>query len=142
MKNRNTQQESLVRTASGEPPAQQTFNAEVASRLHLTYVDERWEILAAIAWKEFVAHERGALLLQQEGEGEWDATYLPIEVFETSPAMKEYRALVESYDPKRQVVLILLTPPEHLSAYVGGLTPERLGPPEAYQKLGALLFTN
>jgi hypothetical protein len=56
--------------------------------------------------------------------------------------MKDYAELTRSYDPKKQIVAIFLTPQAYVSAYVGGLTPERIAPPEAYRKFGWALNEN
>jgi hypothetical protein len=48
--------------------------------------------------------------------------------------MKEYSNLVKGYDPEKQIIAVFLTPPDSVSAYCGGLTPERVAPPEAYKR--------
>jgi hypothetical protein len=32
------------------------------------YIEKHWDIIAAIAWREFTVHGRGALLVQNSGE--------------------------------------------------------------------------
>jgi hypothetical protein len=39
-----------------------TLDPETARGLHLSYIEKRWEIVAVVAWKEYQAHGRGALL--------------------------------------------------------------------------------
>ena len=48
--------------------------------------------------------------------------------------MKEYANLVEGHDPTKQIEELFLTPPGRVSAYRGGLIPERATPPECYKK--------
>jgi hypothetical protein len=121
-----------------------TFNRDAASELHLGYIDHRWEAVAALAWKEYMAHGRGALVFTSSAKsgGEWDAIFLPLDSIADHPLMKEYANLTRSYDPMKQIVAIFLTPPAYVSAYVGGLTPERISPPEAYKKFGFALNQN
>ena len=122
----------------------QTFNHEGARGFHLGYIDRCWEAIAAVAWKEYMAHGRGALLFTASAEsgGEWDGIYLPIDLVVGHPLMKEYAEMTRSYDPMKQIVAIFLTPPDYVSAYVGGLTPERISPPEVYKKFGFALKQN
>ena len=51
------------------------FNTEAANNLHLGYIESRWEEVAAIAWKEYLAHRRRALLFTPSAEigGEFDS---------------------------------------------------------------------
>jgi hypothetical protein len=109
-----------------------------AKRSHLNYIERRWDMLAAIAWKEYRASGRGALLFTQTGEPgeEWDCIYLPLEAFEDAPLVKEYCDFVKQYDPTKQLVAIFLIPPDTVSAYSGGLSPERVAPPEAFRRFG------
>ena len=50
--------------------------------------------------------------------------------------------MIKSYDPSEELVALCLTPPARVSAYRGGLSPERLAPPEAYKRAGHLLHLN
>ena len=122
----------------------QTFDREATSGLHLGYIDRRWEAVAGVAWKEYVAHGRGALLFTPSADSgaEWDCIYVPLDLIAGHSLMKEYAEMISSYDPTKQIVAMFLTPPAHVSAYVGGLTPERIAPPEAYRKFGWELNEN
>jgi hypothetical protein len=90
------------------------------------------------------SHGRGALLFTPSAEigGEFDSIYMPLASFGGHPLLKEYSNLIESYDPTKQIVALFLTPPSCVSAYCGGLTPERLVPPEAYRKVRRVLNWN
>jgi hypothetical protein len=65
--------------------------------------------------------------------------YLPLDLIEGHPLRKEYSSLLRKYDPAKQIVALFLTPPGRVSAYRGGLPPERLAPPEAYKRIGGVL---
>jgi hypothetical protein len=77
-------------------PSRQTFDPETANRLHLDYIETRWEIAAALAWKGYIAHGRGALLFTRSPDpgGEWDCTYVPLKSIEGDPMMTEYAHLL------------------------------------------------
>ena len=107
------------------------FDSEIASNLHLDCIERHWEIVAALAWKGYLAHRRGALLCTRSADpgGEWECLYLPLDSIEGHPLMQEYSKLLRSYDPTKQIVAVFLTPPVHVSAYCGGLDPHRAGTP-------------
>jgi hypothetical protein len=125
-------------------PGGHTFDRETAKNLHLDYIARRWKIIAAVVWKEYLAGGRGAVLFTPSTDfgGEWDYIYLPLETLEGHPLMKEYANMLRSYDPTRQVVALFLTPPDCVSGYCGGLTPECLSPPEAYKRFKGVFNWN
>jgi len=94
----------------------QGVTTEDARKVHLKYIDDRWELIAAISWKEYLAHGRGALLFQVEpqSEGEWDCTYIPLREIQINPLMSNEARLVREYDPETQVVSIFLVPPSSI----------------------------
>jgi hypothetical protein len=140
MKNRKSH-ESVYRGTAGDAPGEK-FDTDIASNLQLAYIEERWEILAAVAWKEYLKQDQGALLMQPAGDGEWDLVYGPAGMFQSDPVMKKYARMIKDYDPKTQIVAIFLTPPDGVNAYLGSLPRERLSPPDAYRKFAALLVDN
>ena len=109
MKRQKTNRRRLAPATPGTRLVQQPFDPQAAQGIHLAYIDERWEVLGAIAWKEYIAHGRGALILQPDEQSDWDATYLPLQHFETNSAMNEYTDMVKRYDPNSQLVTIFLT---------------------------------
>jgi hypothetical protein len=102
-----------------------------------SYISENWEALGACAWKEHLAHGRGALLIGGFDEPD-DFIYLPLEVLVAHPLLKDYARFAEDYDPSREVVVIFLQQPPSVSAYKGGI-PERGTPPQLYKRLKAVL---
>jgi len=121
-----------------------TFDRDTARNLHLGYIERRWEIVAAVAWREYVAHGRGGPLFTTSADpgGEWDCIYLPLDLIEGDPLVKEYSNLLRSYDPTKQIIALFLTAPDCVNAYCGGLTAERVAPPDAYKRIRALLNSN
>jgi hypothetical protein len=119
------------------------FNREAARELHLGHIDRRWEAVAAAAWKGYMAQGRWALLLTTSAEsgGEWVCIYMSLGCIEDLP-MREELDMIKSYDPKEEVVALFLTPPANISAYRGGLAPERMSPPEAYRRFRHVLNRN
>jgi hypothetical protein len=111
----------------------------VAVRSHLEYLERRWIIVAARAWREYLTNGRGALLFTPSAEraGDWDYVYLPLDLIEGEPLMTEYSTLLTSYDPTKQMVAMFLTPPSLVSAYCGPSTPDLVAPPEAHERIGA-----
>ena len=99
---------------------------------HLAYIDKYWDTIAAFAWQEFITHGRGALVVENGHEPEDDDTvFVPLTMLTDSPVVHEYAALVQNYDPRREVVIIFLSPPCSVSAYTGTLVG-RNSPPQAY----------
>ena len=132
----------LAPTTPGKSLVQQPFDPQVAKGIHLAYIAERWELLAAIAWKEYIAHGRGALILEPDEERDWDATYMPLQECDSNTVTKELADMVRLYDPNSQIVAVFISPPQYTNGYLGGLTPERPSPPEAYKQLKGLIMVN
>ncbi len=105
---------------------------------HRQYLQEYWDVVAAIAWREFNVHGRGALVVQDFEQPDEDAAFVPLAMLNDSPLGDDYAAFVREYDPQREVVVIFLRPPCLVSAYkgsvAGGMTP-----PEAYWRLRDVL---
>jgi hypothetical protein len=108
------------------------------SNPHLGYIESRWEIVAAVAWKEYLAHRNKALLFTASTDpgGEMDCIYLPLDLLEGHPLMKEYSNLVRCYDPTKQIVALFLTPPGRVSAYRGWLIQSGLRLQKRTRELG------
>lgn len=120
------------------------MNQEADEALHLGYIERCWETVASIAWKEYTIHGRGALFFTpgDEGSDDWDCVYLPLKDFEGAPFAKECCDFMNEYDPMEQIVAVFLTPPNTVSGYYSGLTPERIAPPEAFKRFGYTLHSN
>jgi hypothetical protein len=121
-----------------------TFDPKALSDLHLGYIEMRWEVVAAVAWKGYLHRGRGALLFTSitDPPSKWDCIYLPLEVIEGDPLVQGQSKLVRYYDPTRQIVALFLTPPDWVNGYCGGPPPERVMPPECYKKMGDLPDSN
>jgi hypothetical protein len=102
-----------------------------ATCIWIHQIKRRWEIVAGLAWKGYVAHGRGALLFRSSADGGAD---LPLDFVKGHPIMRECAHFLRRYDPTEQIVALFLTPPDRLNTYCGGLTPERDAPPEAYKR--------
>ena len=104
------------------------------------YIAKYWEVLAACAWREYLACGRGALLVCPTSPGE-DAIYLPLEKLASNPLVQELARFDNEYDPRQEVVVIFLRPPQSVSAYKGGI-PEGGTPPELYERAKPFLSIN
>ena len=101
------------------------------------YLSKYWDILAAIAWKEYTIHGRGAVLVQNADQPDEDAIYITVDML-GGPITGEYAHMAAGYEPREEIVVILMRPPSPVTAYRGCL-PSRSAPPEAYRQLDAVL---
>jgi hypothetical protein len=102
------------------------------------YIEKHWDVIAAFAWHEFKAHGRGAVVVQDAGGLKEKTIFIPRHKLEENPLGREYATLVCEYDPRKEAMIILLRP---RSAMVyAGAASGREAPPEAYRRLGSVLF--
>lgn len=106
------------------------------SREH-DYLNKYWEVLAACAWRECLAHGRGALLVGGFDDPE-GCIYLPSGMM-ANPLLDGFTRLVDEYDPNQEIVVVIMRPPDMVSAYKGAV-PERGTPSELYERLKLDLF--
>ena len=104
------------------------------------YLEKYWAMIAAIAWKEFTVHGRGALLVQNVGQTDEEAIFLTTRML-ASPLTAQYALMAAEYDPEREIVVIFMRPASPVSAYKGAVGGREL-PPEACRHLEAILFGN
>ena len=83
------------------------------------YLEKYWEMIAAIAWKEFTVHGRGAVLVQNVGQRDEEAIFLTTQML-ASPLTAQYALMAAEYDPEREIVVIFMRPASSVSAYKGG----------------------
>ena len=112
-----------------------------ANDLDQAYLEQYWDMIAAIAWKEFKVHGRGAVLVENAGQPKEQSIYLPLKMLAGNPLGHEYAALVREYDPRREVVVIFMRPPCSVSVYNGAMSG-RETPPQAYARLNKQLFSD
>ena len=105
---------------------------------HEAYVAEYWDVIAAIGWKEYTAHGRGAMLVQNFGQPDENTIYIPLKMLGV-PLTAAYANVVAAYDPSRETVVIVVRSPDSIGAYKGAV-PGRATPPQAYERLNAKLF--
>ena len=103
------------------------------------YLQKHWDVLAGIAWREFTAHGRGALIVQNSADPNEEAIFVPLEMLTNNLLGHEYAEFVRKYDPRREVVIIFLGVTGSVSAYKGNV-PCRATPPEAYRRMDSILF--
>ncbi len=102
------------------------------------YLEKYWDLVAAIAWKEFKAHGRGALLVQNIEQPHEDVVFIPLTMLTANPLVHDFAAYVRAYDPRREIVAVFLRR-GLVSAYKGAVAG-RETPPEAYRRLSAVLW--
>ena len=102
------------------------------------YIETYWESLAGVAWKEFKAHGRGALLVANLDDPRGDAVYVPLQMLTANPLTAQAARMASEYDPRREIVAILING----SAVTGyqGAPAGREAPPEVYRRINSVLF--
>ena len=75
-----------VPSINATPARSQCLGTEDASDVHLKYINDHWELIAAISWKEYLAHGRGALIFQVEpkSDGDWNCVHTPLREVQTN----------------------------------------------------------
>jgi hypothetical protein len=101
------------------------------------YIEQYWDVIAAVAWTEFMAHGRGALVVENTWEAKDDSMFIPLEMMD-NPLMREYADYVRTYDPRQEVVLIFLKESSWISVYKVSLAG-RDTPPDAHRRLATAL---
>ena len=123
----------------------QSLASQEASDVQLQFLKDKWELIGALSWKDYLAHGRGALVftVSSERDDDWDCTYLPLGEIQDHPLMGGFAERIKQYDPEIEVVAIFLRPGGFVDAYRGSPAPKRLGPRQAYERLasaGALFW--
>jgi hypothetical protein len=101
------------------------------------FVEEQWVPIAVAAWRNYQRHGRGALLVNWAWVERWVAgqAFRFNPPFVTEIGVPEFRALIDSYDPKTSVLVVFTA---DLQATDGDNTPTAdLASPANLQRLRA-----
>jgi hypothetical protein len=144
MTNERNRNKENIRHRDAVTPAEEepTFDATAVRDGQLAYVQENWEILAAIAWKQYLEEGRSALVMYPEGPTGWFGICVTLQKFQVKPDLSEYADRIRLYDPGTQIVTIFYTPRNYIGAYIRHTPRGQLRPPDAFRKIGSLLVRN
>jgi hypothetical protein len=102
------------------------------------YLTKNWDVLAALAWREYTVHGRGAVLVQNVGQRDEHCVYLPVKLLDR-PLVTQYALPAAKYNPRQEIVVILMRQASTIRVYKGAM-PGRETPVEAHGRLEAVLF--